>query len=120
MKWVKISSLISALLFIAYRISRWFLIPNLLPHPPTIAGPVGRYMWLNSLNKDLRLKIIYITYFSLFILISGLFFYILNVILRIKYRKWDKQFLCLSFSLLLPTIPSIILQVISLAFFLFK
>ncbi len=119
MKWVKNSSLISALLFVAHYISRWFLIPNLLPHPPAIAGPVGRYMWLHSLTKEMQQKITYTVYLTTIIMIIALVFYILNLILRIKYRKWDKWFIILSL-LVLPSIPTIIMLAISLSYFLPK
>lgn len=109
MKWIKISSIISATLLIVYYISHWFLVPKLLPQPPSIAREVGRFMWWTSLTKEMQQIIKLTTYFLQSLVATALFFYVLNLFLRVKYRKWDKWFILLSL-LLLPTMPFLILK----------
>lgn len=113
MRWIKITSIISSALLIIYYISHWFLVPKLLPQPPAIAGEVGRLMWWNSLNKEVQQTIKYTTHFLQFLVVAAFLSYIINLVLRIKYRQWNKWFIFLTI-LLLPSLPFLTLLVIGL------
>ncbi len=108
MKWVKTSSIISFALIIIYYISHWFLVPKLLLQPPVIAGEIGRFMWWTSLNKESQQIIKYTNFFLLFLVVAAFLSYIINLVLRIKYRRLDKWFIFLTI-LLLPALPSLLI-----------
>ena len=85
--------------------------PNLLPQPPEIVGPIGSMFWFSSLNKDTQQMIGILLLLSQLILLIAALAYIANFVLRIKKHVWDKWFVAVTL-LLLPALPFLIAAII--------